>query len=194
MPLLSRFAFESEDPGPAMRAVFMLAQSPLPTARATVVKVAKTGQDPVRVAAVRDLARFGGPEISKDLLNVYVTANEPVKWQIVKSLGERSERVALLSIVNSEKDGKLRASAIVCLGQSGGAMQLAGMYQSSTPETKRSIIGGLFFARAEAELIRIAEAEKGRGNELLRKDALERLRLLGTPKAKEYLQKVSEKR
>ena len=73
-------------------------------------------------------------------------------------------------------------------------MQLAGMYKSATVDTKRSIIGGLFFARAEAELIRIAETERGPEGEVLRKEALERLRLLGTPKAQEYLQKVSETR
>jgi hypothetical protein len=194
VPMLGQIAFESENPGSAKRAVFMLAQSPSPKARETVIKVAKTAPDPVRVAAVRDLGRFGGPDVWKDLLNVYGTANEPVKWQIVKSLGELSEKGALVTIVKGETNGKIRARAIVSLGQAGGAAQLAGMYKSANPTIKRSIIDGLFFARAESELIRIAEAERGRGGELLRKYALERLRLLGTPKANDYLQKVSETR
>jgi HEAT repeats len=194
VPILGQIAFETENPGSAKRAVFVLAQSSSPKARETVVRVAKIGPEPVRVAAVRDLARFGGPDVSKDLLNVYVTADEPVKWEIVKSLGDRSEKVALLTIVNAEKDGKIRSRAIVRLGQAGGVVQLAGMYKSATPEVKRSIIGGLFLARAESELIRIAEAERAPKGAELRKDALERLRLLGTPKAKEYLQKVSETR
>jgi hypothetical protein len=194
VPILGQIAFESEHDGAAMRAVFMLAQSSLPKARETVVKVATTAKEPVRVAAVRDLARFGGPEVSKDLLHVYATANEPVKRQIVKSLGERSEQRALLMIVKTEREGKLRSSAIVSLGRAGGAAHLAAMYKSASPDSKRSIIGGLFFARAESELIQIAEAERARGDELLRKEALDRLRLLGTPKAKEYLLKVSEKR
>jgi hypothetical protein len=191
VPILSQIAFESEHPGPASRAVFMLAQSSLPTARATVVRVARTGPEAVRLAAVRDLGRFGGPEASKDLLMLYTTANEPVKLQIVKSLGERSETFALVRIVESEKDGVLRFSAIAGLGQAGGVEVLARMYKSASPQRKRPIIAGLFKARSDVELIRIADVEV---DVELRQAALERLRLLGTPKAKEYLQKVSEKR
>ena len=191
VPILGQIAFESDNPGPAMRAVFMLAQSSLPTARETVVRVAMTGPEPVRIAAVRDLGRFGGPETSKDLLSVYTTANEPVRLQIVKALGERADGVALLQIVESEKDGTLRFSAIAGLGQAGGAEQLARMYKTASLPRKRPIIVGLFRARADVELIQICDAEP---DPSLRNEALERLRLLGTPKAKEYLQKVSEKR
>jgi HEAT repeat protein len=156
-----------------------------------VIRVAMTAPEPVRLAAVRDLGRFGGPEASKELLSLYTTANEPVKLQIVKALGERAETVALLRIVESEKDGTLRFSAIAGLGQAGGVVPLAKLYKSASPRGKRPIIVGLFTARADAELIRICEAER---DTELRKEALERLRLLGTPKAKEYLQKASEKR
>ena len=193
VPILGQIAFESEHPGPAARAVFMLAQSSLPMARETVMQVARaqTAPEIVRVAAVRDLGRFGGPEASKDLMSLYTTVNEPLKIQIVKSLGERAETLALVRIVESEKDGTLRFSAIAGLGQAGGAMQLARLYKSASPQGKRPIIIGLFSARADGELISIAEAER---DHELRGEALERLRLLGTPKAKEYLQKVSEKR
>ena len=191
VPILGQIAFESDNPGPAMRAVFMLSQSSLPTARETVVRVAMTGPEPVRIAAVRDLGRFGGPEASKDLLSVYTTANEPVRLQIVKALGERADGVALLQIVESEKDGTLRFNAIAGLGQAGGAEKLARMYKTASLPRKRPIIVGLFRARADVELIQICDAEP---DPSLRNEALERLRLLGTPKAKEYLQKVSEKR
>jgi hypothetical protein len=191
VPILGQIAFESENPGPAIRAVFMLAQSSLPTARATVIRVAMTAPESVRVAAVRDLGRFGGPEASKELLSLYTTANEPVKLQIVKSLGELADTPGLLRIVESEKDGTLRFLAITGLGQAGGVAPLARMYKSSSLKGKRPIIVGLFTARADGELIRICESEL---DPELRNEALERLRLLGTPKAKEYLQKVSEKR
>jgi hypothetical protein len=190
VPILMQLAFESET-GPATRAVFMLAQSSLPEARATVVKIAERGPEPVRVAAVRDLGRFGGPEAPKELLSLYPTAIEPVKFQIVKVLSERAETLALTRIVESETDGALRYSAITGLGRAGGGLQLARMYKSATVKVKRPIIIGLFSARADVELIRIAETEP---DPELRQEALERLRLLGTPKAKEYLQKVSEKR
>ncbi len=193
VPILGQIAFESEHPGPAARAVFMLAQSSLPQARETVMQVARapTAPEVVRLAAVRDLGRFGGPEASKDLMSLYLTVTEPLKIQIVKSLGERAEMVALVRIVESESDGTLRFSAIAGLGQAGGAVPLARLYRSASLQGKRPIIIGLFSARADGELIRIAETER---DAALREEALERLRLLGTPKAKAYLQKVSEKR
>ena len=191
VPMLGQIAFESENPGPASRAVFMLAQSSSPKARETVVRVARQGPEPVRVAAVRDLGRFGGPEASRDLLDLYPTAIEPVKLQIVKSLTERAEKAPLLRIVESEKDGTLRFTAINGLGQAGGAPQLAMLYKSATVQIKRPIIVALFAARSDVELIRIAETEN---DAELKREARERLRLLATSRAKDYLQKVSEKR
>jgi HEAT repeats len=191
IPILRTIAFESEDTGQACRAVFVLAQSGRPEAHATVVQVAKTGPVVVRVAAVKELGRFGGPEASKELLQVYTTANDIVKKQVVKSLGERSEKVALQRIVESEKDGDLRYTAIVSLGKAGGSEPLVRMYRWASFPTKQSIIIGLFNARDEEGLLRIAQVER---DGKLRLEAHERLRLLGTPKAKEYLQNVSEKR
>jgi hypothetical protein len=191
IPMLRDLALEADNPNDAGRALFVLAQSPLPQARASMVLVAQAGPMPVRVAAVKALGRVPNPEVSNDLMTVYVTALEPVKLQIVKSLGERAEKGPLLRIVQTEKDGKVRLTAITGLGQAGGAKQLAAMYKTVSIQSKKPIIVALFGARAEAELIRIAETEQ---NESLRQEALERLRLLGTPTAKAYLQKVSEKR
>jgi HEAT repeat protein len=194
MPRLRDIAFESGKPEQASRAVFMLAQSELPKAREMVVQVAKTAPEPAQMAAVKALGRIGGPHMSQELMQVYVTAKEPVKFQIVKSLGERAEKGALLRIVESEKDSKIRYRAIEGLGEAGAVTQLFSMYRSANLPGKRSIIIGLFIARADAELIRIDELERPMGNTVVRQDIHERLRLLGTPRAKDYLQKVSETR
>jgi hypothetical protein len=193
VPILGDIALEG-DFGPAVQAVFTLAQSRSPKAQEAVVHVAKTASEPVRVAAVRDLGRFGGPDISRELLSVYTTATVPVKEQIVNSLGERSEQKALFQIVQLEKDGTLRLRAITKLGQAGGVIQLSGMYKSANVDGKRSIIAGLYFARADDALIAIADAEKTAGNEELCGVAVERLRMLDTPKAKAYLLNVPKKR
>ena len=190
IPILKEIALEGGNPGTAGRAVFVLAQSGRPEARETVVQVARTGPTPVRVAAVRELGRFGGPEMSTVLLTVYSTSEEPVKLQVVRSLGERSARTELLQIAETEADSDLRTRAILTLGQAGGATQLRDLYTKARPEWKRSIIVGLFNARAEAELIRVADIERDR---LLRQEALDHLRLLGTPGAKAYLEKVSKR-
>jgi HEAT repeat protein len=194
VPMLGQIALKNGNEKSSVAAVFVLAQSALPEAHETVLKLAKEAAGPVRVAAVRDLGRFGGPEVSKELMTVYVNADLPVKAQIVQSLGERAEKTALTTIVRSEKDVQIRRRALISLGKAGGAAQLAAMYKAATIADKRHIIGGLGLARADGELIRIAEAEQTAAGAALRQEALMQLRLIGTPKATEYLQKVNESR
>jgi HEAT repeat protein len=191
IPMLREIALEGDNPRQASSAVFVLAQSGRPEAREVVIQVAKSAPPTVRLAAVREMARFGGSDISTHLLQVYSTADVPVKRQIVKSLGERAEKQALVSIVHSERDNELRSRAIITLGDAGGGQELRRIYTRARKELKAPIIKGLFNARAEDELIRIAEHES---DTTLRNQALRHLRLLGTPKAKEYLLKVSERR
>ncbi|HSC26201.1 MAG TPA: tetratricopeptide repeat protein [Vicinamibacterales bacterium] len=194
IPILKDIALEPAHPGAASRAVFLLAQSDRPEAQETIMHVVRVGVEPVRVAAIRELGRFGGPDVPGKLLEFYTAASPgelALKRQIVNSLGERSEQRALLTIVQSEKNLELRQRAIVTLGQAGGTEQLWALYNRAAAEMKRPIIVGLFNARAEEQLIRIAERER---NAALRRVVLEHLGLLGTPGAKEYLQKVSRNR
>jgi hypothetical protein len=190
IPILRKIALESDNTREASRAVFVLAQSGKLEARQTVAQVAMLAAEPVRIAAVRELGRFGGPDVSRELMDVYETANSPVKIQVVTSLGERSERTALLKIAEAETDPFVKATAIVTVGRAGGPEvkeQLRLLYKRAGAEAKRPIIIGLFNAHGEDELIRIAEQEK---DPSLRDEALMRLRLLDTPKAKAYLQKA----
>ncbi len=190
IPMLKEIALDSRNASEARSAVFVLAQSGQAQARETVVQVARIGPEPVRVAAVRELGRFGGPEISSELLQVYTNSTAIVKRQVVRSLGERADVTALQRIALSEVDGHLRDVAIVTLGTAGGRDQLRLLYAKASADVKRPIIIGLFNARAEDELIRIAEQER---DQALRDEALRRLRLLGTPKARAYLEKVAQK-
>jgi HEAT repeat protein len=187
IPMLRDIALEGDDPGAARGAVFILAQSRNPDAQMTVVDLAKIGPEPVRVAAVRELGRFGDANVSRELLEVYRTGNVPVRQQVVYSLGERADTGALLKIAQSERDRHLRESAIIALGRAGGREHLRVLYSSAPVEARQAIIVGLFNARDEDALIRIADQEK---DPELRRQVLARLRLMGTPKAKEYLQRI----
>ena len=190
IPILKQIVLASENTREASRALFVLAQSGRPEARQTVVQVAMLASEPVRIAAVKELGRFGGPDASQDLMRVYASSDLAVKMQVVTSLGERAERTALLQIAKSEKDPSVKATAILTAGQAGGPEvkeQLRLLYKQVGMDAKRPIILGLFSARAEDELIRIADEEK---DPQLRAEALMRLRLLGTPRAKAYLQKA----
>jgi hypothetical protein len=184
IPMLRDIALESGNADEARRALFVLAQSGRPEARMTVVEVAKTGPELVRVAAVRELGRVGGPAVATDLLQVYSTADQRVKYQVVAALGQRDAAPALLRIAQSETDRRLRDIAIVTLGEAGGRQQLAALYSKAAADAKRAIVTGLFNARADDELIRIAGQESSA--EILA-EVRERLRLLGTPRAKAYL-------
>jgi hypothetical protein len=190
IPILKQIVLASENAREASRALFVLAQSGKPEARKTVVQVAMLASEPVRIAAVKELGRFGGPDASQDLMRVYANSDLAVRMQVVTSLGERAERTALLQIARAEKDPSVKATAIMTAGQAGGPEvkeQLRLLYKEVGTDAKRPIILGLFSARAEDELIRIADEEK---DPQLRAEALMRLRLLGTPKAKAYLQKA----
>ena len=190
IPILKQIVLASENTREASRALFVLAQSGRPEARQTVVQVAMLASEPVRIAAVKELGRFGGPDASQDLMRVYANSDLAVKMQVVTSLGERAERTALLQIAKAEKDPSVKATAIMTAGQAGGPEvreQLRLLYKQVGMDAKRPIILGLFSARAEDELIRIADEEK---DPQLRAEALMRLRLLGTTKAKAYLQKA----
>lgn len=184
IPILKEIALESPDVNEASRAIFVLAQSGRPEAQLTVLEVAKRGSELVQVAAVRELGRFGGPKAAEELMQVYSIGNPRVKYQVVNSLGERSATTALVKIAETERDRKLQETAIVRLGQAGARDQLVRFYARAAADLKRPIIVGLFNARAEDELIRIADTER---DETIRAEALARLRLLNTDKARAYL-------
>ncbi len=191
IPILRDIALDASSTGATRRALFALAQSRLPEARSTVVEVAKSGSEPVQIEAVRVLGRLRGPDVSATLLHVYVDAGEPVKYQIVTSFGLRAETAPLLHIVASEANQQLRGMALVTLGKTpGGNMHLRRMYNTATMLAKRSIIAGLFNARDDEGLIYIASRERQLS---LRREVRERLRLLGTARAKQYLEQVQEK-
>ena len=184
IPILRSIALEGKNPSAARRAVFVLAQSRNAQAQSTVLDVAKVGPETVRIAAVRELGRFGGPNVATDLLEVYVSGNGPVKQQVVLALGERADTSSLYRIAQTENNLQLRDAAIMTLGRAGGHEQLRGLFTRASKEARRSVVAGLFLARDEDGLIRIAREEK---DPALRSEVHNRLRLLGTAKAKHYL-------
>jgi outer membrane biosynthesis protein TonB len=191
IPMLRDIALEASNPGSARRALFALTQSKRPEARSTVLEVAKKGTEPVQIEAVRALGRIRGPDVSATLMYVYGAGAEPVKYQVVQSLGQCAETTSLLRIAESEANQPLRDAAIQTLGRTpGGSTYLRVMYDKVAPASKRPIIVGLFNARDVEGLIRIHTRER---HVTLRREVLERLRLLGTPLAKQYLEQQDEK-
>ncbi len=189
--MLRSIALEVDTAGPARRALYAIARSKRPEARTAVVEVANSGHEPAQIAAVREMARFRDAQISGELLKVYSKAADPVKYQVVVSLGELAAAAPLLRIVESEANPLLRDTAIVTLAKApSGREHVRLLYEKVPVESRRWIIAGLFNARDEEGLIRIAEREQ---RPALRYEVLEKLRLLGTPRAKQYLERMRQK-
>ncbi|HWK10654.1 MAG TPA: HEAT repeat domain-containing protein, partial [Vicinamibacterales bacterium] len=184
IPLLKEIALDPSSPGDGRRAVFVLAQSPNPAAQLSVLEVAKRAAEPVRVEAVKELGRFSSPAISGQLLDVYRAGTPRVKREVVASLGDRSDRPALLRIARSESDPTVRNTAIITLGRAGGRSELRTLYRSLPADSRRALLTALFNARDEDELIRIAQSDP---DPAMRAEARRNLRLLGTPKAMAFL-------
>jgi HEAT repeat protein len=138
----------------------------------------------VRIAAVKELGRFDGPAISRELLRVYRIGTPRVKREVVSSLGERRDASALLRIARSESDATVRNTAIVTLGRAGGAPAIRTLYARLPRDGRLACLTALFNAKDENELIRIAETDP---DPAIRRQARNHLRVLGTPKAAAYL-------
>jgi hypothetical protein len=189
IPLLKEIALASKDSSDARRAVFVLAQSDRPEARTTVVEVARSGSEPVRIAAVRELGRFGGADAGPDLMEVYSTATPRVRREVVASLavlGHSADTAALLRIASTESDPQVRNVAILTLGRPGtkALLQLRALYASTPGTSRRTVLVALANGRDEDGLIHIASTEE---NPELRQEARRQLGLLGTPKALKFL-------
>jgi HEAT repeat protein len=189
IPILKEIALDAENPGAARRALFVLAPSWRQEAQHTVVEVARTGPEAVRIAAVRELGRLPGATVSNELLHVYSTGPAAVRYQVVSALGERAEAVALLRIAQREPDAQLREVAITTLGAAGGREQLNVLYSRGGSDVRRAVIAGFFNARADEDLIRIARTDR---DPKLREEAIARLRLLRTSRALEFLKTLPQ--
>ena len=156
IPLLREIALDGKNPVEARRAVFALAQSPRSDARSTVVEAARRGAPVVRVAAIREIGRFREPTFA----------------------------ATLVSIARNESDASVRDTAIVTLGRTGARVQLRTLYAQLPDSSRFAVLSGLFNAKDDDELIRIATSER---DQRLRTRARQHLRLLATPKAVKFL-------
>ncbi len=132
VPILREIALKAEDEAQARRAIYVLAQSSRADARSTIVEVARTGDEPRQVTAVKVLAYQGWPEAEKVLLDVYGAATPHVKRQVIRVFGNVGSRRQLRQLFDTSEDVEL----------------------------KHAIINALFEAGASSELQRIAKHEK----------------------------------
>ena len=147
VPILREIALKAEDEAQARRAIYVLAQSSRADARSTIAEVARTGDEPRQVTAVKVLAYQGWPEAEKVLLDVYGAATPHVKRQVIRVFGNVGSRRQLRQLFDTSQDVEL----------------------------KHAIINALFEAGASSELQRIAKQEKNEDIRRAAKSKLELL-------------------
>jgi HEAT repeats len=154
---------------------------------------AKTEKSPdLRREAIQQLALTGA---QSELWQLYQA--EPsieVKRQILQSMFLAGNSDKLVEIARNEKDPTLRAAAIKSLGLMGGGksgVALMSLYATEKDaEVKRTILNSMFISGNVDGLIDIARKEKDPD---LKKEAVQKLSIMGSPKATEYLMEILNK-
>jgi HEAT repeat protein len=124
VPILREIALKAEDEAQARRAIYVLAQSKRADARSTIVEVARTGDEPRQVIAVKVLAYQGWPEAEKVLLDVYGAATPHVKRQVIRVFGNVGSRIQLRRLFETSQDAELKQAIINALFEAGARTEL----------------------------------------------------------------------
>lgn len=162
-------------------------------AKDSVLSLAKNEKNPeLRVEAIRQLGMMGG---SADLLQLY-TSDAPleVKRAVLQGLFIGGNADKILEIARTDKDSAMRREAIRQLGpmertKTGDA--LPALYaKESDAANKREILNALFIQQNAKSLIEIARKESDPN---LKRDAVQKLSLMHSKEATDFLMEVLNK-
>jgi hypothetical protein len=193
IPLVEGILNGNGSPRVKSKALFVLAQNGSPQAEEVLGKIARGQSHPdLQRKAVSYLAMFGGKRSGKILAEVYTTSNDPeVKRAVIRSYIISGDREQLGALAKSEPNVELRKEAIQNLGILGGHSELQAMYVKETDRgVKEAILNAYFIGGDVRDLIAAARAEKDMG---LKKSAVEKLSLLGSKEANDYLMELLQK-
>lgn len=194
MPLLEKVLNETKNPPRVReRALFVLARSDSPQARAEVMRVAMGSSNPdLQMKAVEYLAVSGDKKDSAAFTNIYRSTSDPaVKRAALQALFMRKDENALLTLARSETNEDLRRQAIQLLGAMRAAGPLASLYSSEkSPDVRRNIIDALFTGGDAKQLVSLARSES---NPELKRQAVERLSMMHSKDADAYLMELLNK-
>ena len=193
IPLVEGVLNGTGSPRVKSKALFVLAQNGSPQAEEVLGKIARGQSNPdLQRKAVSYLATFGGKGAGKVLAEVYTTSNDPeIKRAVIRSYIISGDREQLAKLANSEPNPELRKEAIRNLGVIGGQAALQALYSKETDRTvKEEILNAYFIGGDAKDLVAAARAEK---DPELKKKAVEKLSLMGSKEANEYLMELLQK-
>jgi HEAT repeat protein len=180
IPLLEKLLEGNQSPKIKERALFVLAQSGSPKARAIISAIARGQRDrTLQGKALNELAIFGGKESRAELADIYAHSDDiEVKRSILRAFMVSGETDRILTAAKTEKNLDLRREAIRQLGVMGSGDDLWQLYQNEpSQDLKREIIRSMFVGGEADRLLTLAQNEK---DAELRKEAIRSLGLVGS--------------
>jgi HEAT repeat protein len=180
VPLLEKVLQGNQSPKVKERALFVLAQSGSPQARAIISSIARgQGDRALQGKALNDLAMFGGKESRAELADIYAHSDDTeVKRSILRAFMVSGETDRILAAAKTEKNLDLRREAVRQLGVMGAGDHLWQLYQNEpSQDIKREIIRSMFVGGQADRLLALAQNEK---NTDLRKEAIRSMGLMGS--------------
>jgi tetratricopeptide (TPR) repeat protein len=193
IPLVEGILNGPGSPRVKSKALFVLAQNGSPQAEEVLGKIARGQSNPdLQKKAVSYLAMFGGKGAGKVLAEVYTTSNDPeIKRAVIRSYIISGDREQLAKLANSEPNPELRKEAIRNLGVIGGQATLQALYSKETDRAvKEEILNAYFIGGDAKDLVAVARGEK---DPELKKKAVEKLSLMGSKDANDYLTELLQK-
>ncbi len=195
MPLLENLLKSSQSPKLKERTLFVLAQSDSPRARQTIEQVARgsAGNPDLQLKAIMLLSARSKKAGSGPLLwDIYRTTNSAeVKERILHSFAASGSFERLLDVARTEKDPKLRRTAIYALSamksaQSGDS--LVALYGGeSDREVKKAIVNALTGQRNAAALVGLARKE---GDPQMKREIVMRLAAIKSKESSDYMMEL----
>lgn len=158
--------------------------------RTFLLNAAKAEKNPeLREEAIRQLALSGGQD---ELWQLYQSSGSVEdKNAILKSMFLGRNTARLGELARTEKDPKLRATAVKSLGlikDSGTAEMLVSIYKSEAqPEVKTAVLNALFLQANAKALIDIARSEK---DPKLKEESVKKMSLLHSKEVTDYMMEV----
>ena len=179
MPMLRQLLQGTQSLKLKERALFVLAQSRSPEARALLADVARQGNPDLQRRAVDYLGVNGTTENRIVLAEVYRTSPDvDVKRRVLRAYMVSGDRARVLEAATTERNDDLRGEAVRQLGVMNAHEELWQLYQKETSvPVKRQVLQAMFVGGNATRLIELAKTEPDAD---LRRTAVRNLGLMRT--------------
>jgi hypothetical protein len=179
IPMLQQLLQGTASPRVKERALFVLAQSDAPQARAILVTTARSANPDLQRRAIDYLGVHGSADNRAVLADLYQGGDVVVKRRVLRAYMVAGDRTRVLAAATSEPAAELRAEAVKQLGVMNAQDELWQLYQKETAvEVKRQILQALFVGGGSTRLVELARTEP---NLELRRTAVRNLGLMPAP-------------